>query len=35
MELKEFNLSKEELKSLQNAIIHTEKGDMKVKLFPN
>lgn len=35
MELKEFNLPKEELESLQNAIIHTEKGDMKVKLFPN
>ncbi len=35
MELKEFNLPKEELQSLQNAIIHTQKGDMKVKLFPN
>ena len=34
MELKDFNLSKDELAALQNAIIHTEKGDMKIKLFP-
>ena len=34
MELKDFNLSKDELTALQNAIIHTEKGDMKIKLFP-
>ncbi|WP_299546903.1 peptidylprolyl isomerase [uncultured Helicobacter sp.] len=35
MELKAFNLPKEELEKLQYALIQTEKGDMKIKLFPN
>ena len=34
MELKRFNLSEEELDKLQSAVISTEKGDIKVKLFP-
>ncbi|MBX7489898.1 peptidylprolyl isomerase [Helicobacter turcicus] len=35
MELKVFNLAKEELEKLQYALIQTQKGDMKIKLFPN
>ncbi len=33
MELKTFNLSKEELAKLEYAVIQTEKGNLKVKLF--
>ncbi|TLD85300.1 peptidylprolyl isomerase [Helicobacter sp. MIT 11-5569] len=35
MELKVFNLPKEELEKLQYALIRTEKGDIKIKLFLN
>ena len=35
MELKVFNLPKEELEKLESALIQTEKGDMKIKLFLN
>ncbi|MCI5968607.1 peptidylprolyl isomerase [Helicobacter sp.] len=35
MELKAFNLKKEELEKLQYALIYTEKGNMKIKLFPD
>ena len=34
MSLKEFNLSQEELEKLNFALISTQKGDMKVELFP-
>lgn len=34
MELKEFNPTQEELDAMQYAIISTEKGEMKLKLFP-
>ncbi|WP_297809829.1 peptidylprolyl isomerase [uncultured Helicobacter sp.] len=34
MELKEFNPTQEELDSMQYAIISTQKGQMKFKLFP-
>ncbi|WP_279128865.1 peptidylprolyl isomerase [Helicobacter winghamensis] len=35
MELKAFDLTKEELEKLQYALIRTEKGEIKIKLFPN
>lgn len=35
MELKVFNLLKEELQKLQEALIHTEKGAIKITLFPD
>ncbi|WDL74189.1 peptidylprolyl isomerase [Helicobacter winghamensis] len=35
MELKAFNPTKEELEKLQYALIRTEKGEIKIKLFPN
>lgn len=35
MELKAFDLAKEELEKLQYALIRTEKGEIKIKLFPN
>lgn len=34
MELKEFNPTQEELDAMQYATISTEKGEMKLKLFP-
>lgn len=34
-EIKEFKKSPEELKKLQYAVISTEKGDIKLALFPN
>lgn len=34
-ELKEYNLSKEELDKLQYALIETNKGTIKIKLFPD
>ncbi len=34
MELKEFNPTQEELDTMQYATISTEKGAMKLKLFP-
>lgn len=34
MELKEFNPTQEELDTMQYATISTEKGEMKLKLFP-
>ena len=33
-ELKEYNLPKEELNKLQYAIVKTNKGDIKIKLYP-
>ncbi len=34
MSLKTYNYSDEELKKFQYAIIHTDKGDIKLKLYP-